>query len=212
MEEKRNILLHLYGEADSASDLRSLLKDKELQREHQALSEVKFRLDHLDRSRPDSNTLDRIMAHAGKAAASTAVGDRRGDRPPLWRTRPIRRVLIPAMSIAAAIVIAVGFGYFSSPTTSVNPTNEQITAENRATEVESLLRARPVAPDHTIQSAAGTIDPLLVWDYAQSLRELSRRIETMRPLDDLDWGARSIPLETLPGGTIPGILQASSQR
>ena len=86
MEGKKNILLHLYGEKDAGEDLRSLLKDEELYREHQALSEVKFRLDHLGRSKPDTTSIDRVVAHAAKASASTTIGDRRGDRPPLWRS------------------------------------------------------------------------------------------------------------------------------
>ncbi|GMQ80730.1 MAG: hypothetical protein BMS9Abin05_0158 [Rhodothermia bacterium] len=212
MEEKKSILLHLYGEKDAEGDLRSLLKDEELQSEHQALSEVKFHLDHLGRSKPDATSIDRVVAHAARASASTEIGDRRGDRPPLWRTRPIRKVLIPAMSLAAVIVIAVWFGYFSSTTDEALPASAQIAADEMTAEAESLLRARPVVSGHAVVSTGRATDPLLVWNYAESLRELSRRIETMRPADDLDWGARSIPLETLPGGTQPGIHQASSRR
>ena len=116
------------------------------------------------------------------------------------------------MSLAAVIVIAVGFGYFSSTTNNAVPTKARIAADEMTAEAESLLGTQPVVPGLTVVSTGRTTDPLLAWDYAESLRILSRRIETMRPVDDLDWGARSIPLETLPGGKQPGIRQTSSQR
>lgn len=212
MEGKKNVLLHLYGEPDAEGELRSLLNDEELQQEHHALSEVKFRLDHLGRTKPDANSIDQVVAHAANAAASTKVGDRRGDRAPLWRIRPIRRVLIPALSVAAAIVIAVGFGYFSPKTDHSVVSETQIAADEMTAEAESLLGTRPVVPSHRVVSTGRSTDPLLAWEYAESLRELSRRIETMRPVGDLDWGARSIPLETLLGSKYPGLVKASAQR
>ncbi len=216
MEKKKNILLHLYGDPDAEGDLRSLLGDDDLQREHQALSEAKFRMDHLSRSRPDPNTIDRIVAQAAEAASSPAVGIRRGDRPALWRSRPLRRVLIPAVSLAAAIVLAVGSGMFNFSSDDNALLNSESMADHRAAEAESLLRTTPIAPPNlATRSSTRDIDPLLVWDDSNRLRELYRRIETMRPTDDLDWGARSIPLETLPGSIQTGrqrLLQAAVQR
>ncbi len=198
MDKKKNILLHLYGDPDAEGELRSLLGDADLQREHQALSEAKFRMDHLSRSRPDPITIDQIVARAAEAACSPTVGARRGDRPARWRSRPLRRVLIPAVSLAAAIVFAVGSGLFTSSSDENAQLKSESMADNRAAEAESLLRATPIAPDLVIPASTRDIDPLLVWEDDDGLRELYRRIENMRPTDDLDWGARSIPLETLP--------------
>ena len=207
MDKKKNILLHLYGDPDAEGDLRSLLGDNDLQREHQALSEAKFRMDHLGRSRPDPNTIDQIVAKAAEAASSPTVGARRGDRPARWRSRPLRRVLIPAVSLAAAIVLAVGSGLFIFSSDDNAQLKSERMADNRAAEAESLLRAAPIAPDLAVPASTREIDPLLVWDDADRLRELYRRIEIMRPTNDLDWGARSIPLETLPGS-----IQTRAQR
>jgi len=215
MEKKKNILLHLYGDPDAQGDLRSLLNEDDLQREHRALSEAKFRMDHLSRSRPDPKTINQIVARAAEAASSPSVGARRGDRPALWRSRPLRRVLIPAVSLAAAIVIAVGTGLFSFSSDDRASLSSETVADNSKVEAESLLRATPIAPNLLAPASTSDIDPLLAWDDSDRLRELYRRIEIMRPTNDLDWGERSIPLETLPESIRSGprrLRQAAVQK
>ena len=94
----------------------------------------------------------------------------------------------------------------------VSPAETALAEDRLSAQAESLLRAKPVVPDQVGRSRQQTSDPLLAWDDAETLRELSRRIEAMRPMNDLDWGARSVPLESLPGGRQSVLQQATSQR
>ncbi len=204
MKEKKNILLHLYGDPDAEGDLRSLLKDPHLQEEHRALSEAKFRLDHMKRSQPDASSLDRIMAEASVAAASPVVGHRRGDRSAMRRFRPLRRLLIPAVSMAAVVVISIGLGLFSFSEEDARPNDSEFAAQDQSVEAESLLKATPINPRTLAPTPVGTSDPLLTWDDNNTIRNLYRRIETIRPTDLLDWGERSVPLESIPGSVQPG--------
>ncbi len=215
MEDKKNILLHLYGETETDSDLRELLRDEELRKEHQALSEAKFRLDHAGRERPDPATIERIIARAA-AEHPSAIGKRpRADRPPLWRSRPLRRVLIPSVSIAAALVLAVGLGIFTPGSQDSNTPVAGVNGIDRSTLPESLLRPTPVDPNTVMQVGRYVNDPRLAWDDAEKLREYYRRIEKMRPANPLDWGESSVPLEMMPGANQPGkigVRRAATQR
>jgi hypothetical protein len=168
------------------------------------LIEAKFRLDHMHRSRPDRALVDRIMAEAAPAAAAIAAGHRRGDRPALRRFRPLRRVLIPAVSIAAAVVVAVGLGWFNILTEKQTPESTEVALREDAVPPESLLRATPVNPDLMVPRPASTADPLLAWDEAETIRDMYRRMESMRPNSPLDWGEQSVPLESIPGSAAPG--------
>jgi len=212
MKDKKNILLHLYGDPEAEGDLRSLLKDPNLQEEHKALSEAKFRMDHLVRSRPDPAVIDRILAEASQGDAVRSVGKRRGDRAPAWRFRPLRRVLVPAVSIAAVLVVSVGLGWFHLASDSTEANRATLADRDQSVLAESLLKATPVNPEMLAPAATQVADPLLAWDDAETIRNMYRRIETIRPSDPLDWGARSIPLETIPGSVRSSVLQAGAQR
>jgi hypothetical protein len=214
MNQKKNILLHLYEDPDAEGDLRSLLRDADLREEHKALSEAKFRLDHMRSSRPDRAVIERIMAEAAPAAPASAPGRRRGDRPALRKFQPLRRVLIPAVTIAAAVVVAVGLGWFNLLTEKRSMQSNELVAREDVVPPESLLRATPVNPDLTAPRPVSTTDPLLAWDEAETIRNMYRRMENMRPQSPLDWGERSVPLESLPGATPAGspLHQAGVQR
>lgn len=219
---KRDILLHLYGETPEDSDLRELLRDDELRREYQALSEVKFRLDHRPRERPDPAVLDAVLAHAG--GEPSAAGSRRGDRPPAARRTALRRLLVPALSIAAALVVAFGLGWWANTpgqiTSSENPAPDQ----DMPVTPEPLNRVVPPFPDagtHAVTDArtgqpsrvagASTADPKLAWDDPEPLDFWYRRIESLEAASDPDgWGVPAVPLEMLPGSDATGLLQVGT--
>jgi len=195
---KKDILLHLYGEATDAEELRSLLRDDELRQEHAALSEAKFRLDHLKRERPDQEVLDRILA-----AAATGEGlpsaDARPDRPAIPGSLRLKKVLIPALSIAAAILFGVAVGWFGASSGTSSPEESPVMASGAEDDIvppESLYRFVP--PQRQLTPASQT-DPRLAWDDASPLLDMHRRIQTMRPDGLLDWGEEAVPLESLPG-------------
>ena len=214
MKDKKDILLHVYGDPGAEGNLRDLLKDPELRREHEALSEARFRMDQLARQKPDTAILAAVMTEARNAAGTSLQGPR-VDRPPVWRSRSLRRVLIPALSMAAVVVVAVGFGLFSA--SNFNP--EQMTpgivrADDVIAPAESLLRPSPLPPSLALQVAQDDYAPELVWDDALKVRELYRRIESLRPYDELSWDDRSIPLDAIPRSIRPNqnLQQASAPR
>ncbi len=205
---KKDILLHLYGEASDAEELRSLLRDDELRQEHADLSEAKFRLDHLAKERPDQIVIDRILA-AAAAGEGLPAGDHRPDRPALPRANRMRKVLIPALSIAAAIIFGVAIGWFGASTGTSIPDEAPAVASSSDDLVppESLYRFVP--PQRQLTPASQS-DPRLAWDDASPILDMHRRIQTMRPQGSLDWGEKAVPLESLPGSGSGRLQMAGS--
>ncbi len=201
---KKDILLHLYGDSTDASDLRTLLKDEELKTEYATLSEAKFKLDHMNKQRPNQAVIDRILAAAATEAGLPDATSRR-DRPAIGRNTQLKRVLIPALTIAAAIVFGIGIGWFSASPESVSPENPAVAeiSPNDPVPPESLFRFVPSRQNGLTQ--ASTADPRLAWDEAATIQDLHRRIEDMRPTDRLDWGERAVPLESVPGSNGNGL-------
>ena len=192
---KKDILLHLYGEASEAKDLHSLLRDEELRREHADLSEAKFRLDHLKRERPDPAIIDRILQEAA-ASQGLPSGTDRKDRPAVARSTRLRKVMLPALTLAAAIIFGVAVGWFGSQSGTVTPEEPAVaTTPDDIVPPESLYRFVPPQP----VTPASTADPRLAWDDSAPLMDMHRRIESMRPEGMLDWGVQAVPLESLPG-------------
>ena len=194
---KKDILLHLYDEATDAEELRSLLRDEDLRREHAELSEAKFRLDHLQKERPEQAVIDRILAAAATGEGLPAA-NHRPDRPALPGTVRLRKVLIPALSIAAAILFGVAIGWFGASSGTSTPEDSPVLASSPDDLVppESLYRFVP--PQQRVTPASQS-DPRLAWDDASPILDMHRRIQTMRPDGRLDWGEEAVPLESLPG-------------
>jgi len=118
------------------------------------------------------------------------------------------------VSIAAVVVAAVGLGWFNILTDRQTPESNEVAVREDAVPPESLLRATPVNPDLMAPRPVSTADPLLAWDEAETIRDMYRRMESMRPNSPLDWGERSVPLESIPGSAAPGsaLHQAGVQR
>lgn len=201
---KKDILLHLYGEATDAEELRSLLRDDELRQEHAELSEAKFRLDHLKRERPDPAVIDRILAAAATGDGLPTASDRK-DRPAVPHAVRLRKVLIPALSIAAAILFGVAVGWFGASSGTGTSTDGPALASSPDDLVPPESLYRYVPPQQSV-TPASQADPRLAWDDASPLLDMHRRIQTMRPQGSLDWGEEAVPLESLPG-TNSGRLQ-----
>ncbi len=169
MDEMLRIVHHLYGEEADPADLRRLLEDEALRQEYEALSEVKFHLDHRKRARPDAQVIDRIVAAAATPQHS-ATPHQRHDRAarPGRATRRFRA--IGAVSAVLAVVLAVGIGLdqLQSFIPSASQTGAVMEAPAAAEDAEALeIRAVPEEAPAT----AGTRQP-------ESLRlEQSRAVQ-----------------------------------
>ena len=150
MDEKLHIVHHLYGEDTDPAELRRLLEDEALREEYEALSEVKFHLDHRKRARPDAQVIDRIVA-AAAVPQSGATARKRPDRAarPGWATRRFRA--IGAVSAVLAVVLTVGIGL--SQFQEFIPSASDAAMEAGPAEVEAFSNSRD-AP-----ATAGTRQP-----------------------------------------------------
>jgi len=202
---KKEILLQLYGEAADTEKLRSLLRDEELRQEHALLSETKFRLDLLEKERPDTAIVDAIVAAAASNGGTPHA--KRLDRPARARSPRRRTVLISALSIAAVVLVGTGIGldWFggSSGLSASQQSPAMASHQDDLVPPESLHQ---LVPTQQLRSLASRTDPRLAWDDASPILDMHRRIQTMRPASPLDWGEAAVPLESLPGSS-PGRLQ-----
>ena len=209
MDKRLQIIAHLYAESDDRAAFRSLLEDDEVREEYQALSEVKFQLDHHRPVRPDPVVVDRLMAALKKRAELPS---------PPRRDRPAMRLLPrrPWQWVAAAAAIAiVGVGIL------------QILPDQKHTPgvvAKETAGQRAVAP--FVGDSVSEFDPNLrtvdagaktpAWDDAKDVRQLYRRIERLRAHNkNLLWGEPVVPLEMLPGAqplADPAIQQAGERR
>lgn len=176
MDEKLQIVEHLYGEAADRAAYHRLLDNEALREEYQAMSAVKFALDHRPRQRPDAAVVDRILAAAAGEALRPAP---RADRPA--RRRVTRRALL-WVGMAAAAVLVAGLGLRALRTDRPAPA---VALEADAPPPESLPAASPV-------------EAALAWDQADEVRRLHRQIERLRQHNvGLRWGEPVVPLELL---------------
>lgn len=207
--DKKNILLHLYGEAPEGSKLQTLLKDDELRGEYRVLSEAKFRMDHKKRERPDREVIDRVLA-AAATGEPFAAKTLRPDRGAIFRNTRLRKLLIPAMTIAAVVVLGIGIGWFGDSSDQVVPATARTFVDDSLVPPESLFRYVPSRQGLVTQ--VGVVDPRLAWDDGLAMPDLYRRMEMLRPISDLDWGESSIPLEMLPASSQKGLMTTSANR
>lgn len=207
--DKRDILLHLYGESESESDLRTLLRNPDWKEEYTALSEAKFRLDLKKRERPDAAVMNTIMAAARTGIEQPGLYTR-VDRGPLARGSRLRKVLVPALSFAAVILISVGVGLFSFDWSSDQSIPLTESAVNDLVPPESLYRFVP--PHRNAVAPATSQDSELEWDDRATLTSVNERLNSIKPSDLLDWGESAVPLESLPNSNRPGFQTVGSIR
>lgn len=181
MEDKRkNALLHLYGEATEGNDLRDVLSNPSVRDEYRVLSEVKFKLDKRPAVRPEAHVLDGIMP-----ATAAEPGQARPDRPAVHPFLRPRRLLFSGLAVAAAIVLAVALGWFSTP--------DPVTV-----------------PATSAPALAAETD--LSWDDAEHIRQVYRRMDSMRPHSPLSWDEPPVPLESLPSGRPGNFVPVGANR
>jgi hypothetical protein len=206
---KRDILLHLYGETEQENDLRTLLNNEELKAEYTAMSETKFKLDLRKRERPDPAVIDMIMA-AARTGGEPIRQVSRTDRGPVSRTSRLKRVLIPALSIAAVLVVGIGISTYVTPFSTNAPLTASSQLDDAVVPPESLYRFVPSRQGGVTQ--ASTSDERLSWDQGNTIPNLNERINRLRPTNDLDWGESAMPLEMLPNSSRPGFQTAGSPK
>ena len=192
--EKRDILLHLYGEGEPDQDLRTLLSKPALKSEYSALSETKFRLDIKKKERPDRAVIDRILA-ASRNEATHNGKKARLDRGPVFRRVQLRKMLLPALSMAAVVVVSVGIGWIAFSNSTPEPILSSM-YENEIVPPESLYRFVPSGKAGI--STASSQSETLSWDDGSSIPNLHNRISSLKPTSPLDWGDSALPLEMLP--------------
>ena len=192
--EKRDILLHLYGEGEPDQDLRTLLSKPALKSEYSALSETKFRLDIKKKERPDRAVIDRILA-ASRNEATQNGKKTRLDRGPVSRRVQLRKMLLPALSMAAVVVVSVGIGWIAFSSSTPEPILSSM-YENEIVPPESLYRFVPSGKAGI--STASSQSETLSWDDGSSIPNLHNRISSLKPTSPLDWGDSALPLEMLP--------------
>lgn len=111
MDDKLQIIQHLYDEADAPSDRERLLEDEALRAEYEALSGIKFHLDKRPKQRPDVAVLDAVMATAAMASGQPGLRPRQ-DRKPQPRNAARRYGLFSTVSAVVAVLLVAGIGFF----------------------------------------------------------------------------------------------------
>jgi hypothetical protein len=215
-EEKKNLLLSLYGELDS-DDYRV---DSRLQREAEQLRYVKFYLDARPRVRPTPEAIEAIVDRA-VAADSGPAGI-----PMETRHGGLRLVKWAARLAASMVIVAVA--WIAWPTGAPDPgetgsllTTVPETVPPASTEAEPMKATVPpaivaateipaVRERLAVQPAAVEAPP--GWDDTGELLAIQRRLEM---LGALDWDEPPVPLEQLPTRMPPGVnrgvIQARDQ-
>ncbi len=228
MDEQLHIVHHLYGEDTDPADLRRLLEDEALRAEYEALSEVKFYLDHRQGARPDPKVIDRIVAAAAMPQRGATPRQDRAARP----GRAIRRFrTVGAVSAVLAVLLVIGIGLdpFQSFAPSASQTEAVRQAPAAAGELEALseeapgiagtgqppsmrpepnraARLAPQPPPAPAKLEAAFLGdardeaPVPSWDETDELLRVHRRMEMIRARSlDLIWDEAAVmSLDSLP--------------
>jgi len=192
MDRRIQLIAHLYEEElEGLEPLDRLLEDPDLRQEYTLLRESRFALDHRTRVRPDPASIEAIVAAARPAKAN----------PPLRLVR-MRRVLLPAMAAAAALL----FVFLRLPADPSGALEDAAPQEETAS-AESLLRTLPPAAPEPASPAladagmeAEAVADVPTWDSGRDLRRLSRRIASLKAAGVEDWDEEAVPLEMFPTG------------
>lgn len=197
MDKRLQLIAHLYDEEiEGLEPLGSLLADPELREEYEALSETRFRLERRERIHPDRQLIDLVVATAARDVRPGA----RTERPPLRLVRT-RRLWLPAMTLAASLLVVVLVRPWDSGTETMLEKSGPAEPALAAAPAESLLGTLPPAPAPVITaSTAETIesDPETDWETGEDLRLISRRIAALGEAGIDAWDGPAIPLEFMP--------------
>jgi hypothetical protein len=214
-EEKKNLLLSLYGELDS-DDHRV---DSRLQREAEQLRYVKFHLDARPGVRPTPESIEAIV-HRAAAADSGPAGilmeTRNGGlRLVKWAVRLAATMLIAAVAWIAwpkapdpgetGSLLATVPEMAPPASTEYEPMNATVPLAIVATTEAPVVRERHITPPAAVEASPG-------WDDTSELLAIQRRLEM---LGAMEWDEPPVPLEQLPTRIPPGVnrgvIQARDQ-
>ncbi|MFQ5570146.1 MAG: hypothetical protein ACE5G0_10765 [Rhodothermales bacterium] len=239
MDEKLQIIQHLYGEGKDRTDLRRLLDDEALRAEYEALSEIKFQLDHRRRVRPDAVVIDRVMEAAQGGRAPLRRRRDRAARPSARR----RLRLVGAAGAVLATLLVVSIGVLQMQHTLPVVAPEAASAEADALSPDTDLggalaplderlddtggRSRlreelpmPAAPEETearLMVVGSEGDTLPTWDEVDRLVQVRRYLDMLeaRSLEETWDESRVMSLDRLPTGnstTRRGVNAAGERR
>ena len=177
MDDSLRLIQSLYGEdVDDPDFARRVAEDEELRREREELQQAKDALDRRSPPAPDPAVVDRVVAQAADAAASSAPADAAApDRP---ARRPDRAWTQRLQGAAAAllVVLLVGLGWWQ-----LRPSGPATPGPSAGEPAQS----QSVAAD----GAQASSDDMPEWNDHDDLVRLHRRVETLRSRSRSDaWG------------------------
>jgi hypothetical protein len=181
MDKKLQLIRHLYGESDDRSELRHLLEEADVKEEYQALSEIKFLLDHSKRERPDPGILDQIRAVAAQEDVVSSPRGVRKDRAALPRQHSKQRRWLGSVAALTVLFITVSIGYrwYQSPSASEAFLQAPAASETRADASAEFKRNAPAPVAE--KEEAGTLDESL--QFADRPANKATSEDAMEPAD-----------------------------
>lgn len=160
MEERLDILHHLYGEADDPAALGRLLEDPARRAEYAALAEVKAALDRRPREAPEAAVVARVLAAAAvppafvtPAAPPAAHPAPRADRPAL--PRRARWPWLAGLTTTAAVLLLTVVLWPSVPADEASPRLPAPVAEAAPPEAAATDAAPPAVSPAPAATPAG---------------------------------------------------------
>lgn len=224
MSKELRVIRALYDESpDRKALMESMENDEAFRDEYQALSEVKFHLDHRKRKRPEPHVIDAVVAAAASNVQAAPLSTRVDRKAVPGRAHRSVRFRLVTGILAALFVVSVGIWQLSPlmPDES-QVANERVIAEEMdvgSANAESARQTRAVpespAMARSESEAAGFADVLnnqdeadqvmaaLSWDPGDEVRTVYRRLEMVRARSgSLGWGEPVVPLDfTVPQET-----------
>jgi hypothetical protein len=219
-EEKKRLLLSLYGEKDDVPTPPALRDEAE------ALRAMKYHLDARPRMRPAPVVLERISAEAERVAAESAPATTVGVRANRSSSRALRLVRAGTRLAAVLVAMAIGWHWFAPAdpvevVESGTPEHELAASVPPVAEAPAIMVEEPAgSPASPPARARGSSPATEViaesaevnrdWEAASDLLMIQRRLEM---LGALDWDEPAFPLEMMPNSTgTPGFRQAGDGR
>lgn len=184
MNEKLQLLLHLYGEVDDQEEREQLLANESLQKEWDELQHVKQSLDEKRQASPSSDAIENVLAFAEKQSATRRREEAAHDRVAVTRPPEQRRRsrLLTWSGAVATLMVVLGIGFWV-----LMPSESEI----RIPEAPSTEQSQSVAPAPGEEAApvltgarADEEEVIPSWDEFDDLRSLRyhlRVLETRSP-------------------------------
>jgi len=174
-------------------------KEEELRGEYQAMSQVKFWLDHRRAQRPDAATVDRIVKAAAEATICDLPQGVRTDAEPL---RLLRGAPLRMVAAAAVVIAAVGIGLWHSGEAPPVTQAELEANENRMMADKSDAPPAPASEDEDAARSGREERAALEGDPAVAARSRASGMERAWPGGD-DLGEPATLLAAIEPSRLP---------